>query len=528
MNPKLEAAVRYVKHRGLDVDRPDTEYAALSGLSEKTVKRNRAGITSYYKQATSIAAPEAAVMDARFIEHLFIKTKLNSFRDVLGVLCGYLLVYRGEGLKEVKQYSQIVNLGQAFVDILLRVLSRKDYSAGVPIHSSSKSLSYLKRLDKAYPFLKSYFSINDKYYAGAFSKRHTLTRRTEVLIKQLGVLLSNNLATYVQLLGKHMAGSALNGTNKLLDDRQQLDVKPMALPELLYQLPVLYRPPFICLSGKWTSAISKDFICLDVNDLVQLSLPSLLHVMGIAFLGGDHRTIVVPLKNLSSTNPDHGRHYNIFTRLRSDERKGLGYINYDISGGIQIISFSILYKYEPSWYQAVDDLMDAYPMIFSYGWFPEYKKQLRADLAAQLDISVDEVKQLLTAYANGSNKSIGKNDLLQQFRDESDRLRREVIVAVETHNQWLRKQAESQSKHSFPEDFDWENRDEDDGMARQKSSVFFFIWTYFEKQIRDAMLSVVDDGIPVHDAIYSKHKLPFHVFTDAIEKQTGFQVHVTH
>jgi hypothetical protein len=250
--------------------------------------------------------------------------------------------------------------------------------------------------------------------------------------------------------------------------------------------------------------------------------------MGIAFLGGDHRTIVVPLKNLSSTNPDHGRHYNIFTRLRSDERKGLGYINYDISGGIQIISFSILYKYEPSWYQAVDDLMDAYPMIFSYGWFPEYKKQLRADLAAQLDISVDEVKQLLTAYANGSNKSIGKNDLLQQFRDESDRLRREVIVAVETHNQWLRKQAESQSKHSFPEDFDWENRDEDDGMARQKSSVFFFIWTYFEKQIRDAMLSVVDDGIPVHDAIYSKHKLPFHVFTDAIEKQTGFQVHVTH
>lgn len=56
--------------------------------------------------------------------------------------------------------------------------------------------------------------------------------------------------------------------------------------------------------------------------------------------------------------------------------------------------------------------------------------------------------------------------------------------------------------------------------------MFFFIWTYFEKQIRDAMLSVVDDGIPVHDAIYSKHEVPFATFEQAILDKAEFEVRI--
>ena len=41
------------------------------------------------------------------------------------------------------------------------------------------------------------------------------------------------------------------------------------------------------------------------------------------------------------------------------------------------------------------------------------------------------------------------------------------------------------------------------------------------------MLSVVDDGIPVHDAIYSKHQIPYEDFEAEILKQTGFQVRIT-
>lgn len=68
----------------------------------------------------------------------------------------------------------------------------------------------------------------------------------------------------------------------------------------------------------------------------------------------------------------------------------------------------------------------------------------------------------------------------------------------------------------------------DDEAERKKSSVFFFIWTYYEKQISDAMLTVVPDGIPVHDAIYSRHQVPLVDFETAIKKQTDFEVKVSH
>jgi hypothetical protein len=88
----------------------------------------------------------------------------------------------------------------------------------------------------------------------------------------------------------------------------------------------------------------------------------------------------------------------------------------------------------------------------------------------------------------------------------------------------------NQSKHEFPDDLDWKSseREEEPKLARQKSSVFFFIWTHYEKQIRDAMLSLVDDGIPLHDAIYSKHDLPCEDFEKAISEQNGFEVKISH
>jgi hypothetical protein len=135
---------------------------------------------------------------------------------------------------------------------------------------------------------------------------------------------------------------------------------------------------------------------------------------------------------------------------------------------------------------------------------------------------------LLTAYANGSQKQVGNSSKLQEFYEQSDQLRREAVSTIATHKVGLLSSAIRQSKKSFPEDMDWqsiekEGKGED---ARHKASVFFFIWTHFEKQIRDAMLSVVNDGIPVHDATYSKHKVPFHLFEQAVLNKTGFQVKI--
>ena len=86
-----------------------------------------------------------------------------------------------------------------------------------------------------------------------------------------------------------------------------------------------------------------------------------------------------------------------------------------------------------------------------------------------------------------------------------------------------------QSKHTFDAQIDWKSTTRlEDETERKKSSVFFFIWTYYEKQIRDAMLSLTPDGIPVHDAVYSRHQIALEDFEARILEQTGFEVKVSH
>ena len=519
MNTNLKSAVRYLKHRGLGDKRPNTELAALSGLDEKTIHRNKSLITSYYATASRCTLSEASLMDDRLIKHILSSTKLNSFSDLLGAICGYLLVYRDGDLSSIKRLSQVTLFGKYYFDILLRILSNKDQTKGAAIHSKNIPLRYLRKHDQ---FFNKHFNVNDKYYAGSHSKRYMLTSKSRAVVKKLGVLLKNNLIQYVRLLGEHM-----EGVGSIYND-YSLRMVPLTLPnQYLVTKSVLYTPPYICSSGRRTFVKHKDCIALSVDELANLSLPSLLQVMGIASLSTDKRSVIVPLKNLSSTDPNLGRIYNIFTRLRGAERKALGYNNYDMSGGIQIISFGLLYKYAGHLYQTHDDLFQEYPMIFSYGYDQDYKDDLRKTLAAKLGIGIQEVKALLTAYANGSNKKAGDNDQLAQFREESDKLRREVISVVQRHRPEVRELAANQSRHDFPEQIDWEDTTKNDKTARKMASVYFFIWTYFEKQIRDVMLSLVDDGVPVHDAVYSKRVIPFEDFEDAIFKQTGFEVKIS-
>jgi hypothetical protein len=135
---------------------------------------------------------------------------------------------------------------------------------------------------------------------------------------------------------------------------------------------------------------------------------------------------------------------------------------------------------------------------------------------------------LLTAYSNGSQKKVGQSEQLKAFFKESDQLRREVVATIGAHQPELLESAIEQSKHSFPEDMDWQSIEKEatGQESRDKASVFFFIWTYFEKQIRDAMLSVVDDGIPVHDAIYSKQVVDYKTFEKTVLDTTGFDVKI--
>ena len=61
-------------------------------------------------------------------------------------------------------------------------------------------------------------------------------------------------------------------------------------------------------------------------------------------------------------------------------------------------------------------------------------------------------------------------------------------------------------------------------ILRNKSSVFFFVWTYYEMLIRKAMLECLPDGIEVHDAVYSKMDVDIQEIEAVIFRCSGFKV----
>lgn len=493
MNKELEKAIRYLNYLRLN-NRPNVELAFLSDLDVKTVTRNKANIKQYFINPPGPSEQECLELAERAVNY-FLDAEggqnIESFKELFGALCSYLLVYRFGILSDVKTKSQAVKAGQSFINIALQILAYKDASEGVRIHSSNRSLTYLKKTkNKGTAIFDQLFQTDGSYEAGVRSKRYKLTNLSDDIINELGTLLRNNLIKYVPLVSKHMKGMGI--ISKII--------------------PVY--DPLVCLPSNRTFSNPPQYIHLSVNDVLKLSLVSMIQVLNLVQLNTVGKPFSVPLKNLASTDENLGRDYNIFTRLRSHERTALGYLNYDLSSGIQIISFGILYKYS-----ADPDLFEKYPLLSKYGWDPEYKSTVREMVAKDLGKNAGEVKQLLTSYANGFSKPSSKSKLLAEFHNESDMLRREVISVIAQSEPDIHEAAVNQSKHVFPPNIDWKDDSKDQNLAREKASVFFFIWTYFEKQIRDAMLSVVTDGIPVHDAVYSKQKVPFSDIETAVLAQ---------
>ena len=501
MNKELEKTVRYLKHLGLD-NRSSVEIAALASVSAKTVARSKIKIDSYFFSAPPPSPQELSELDRRAVGYFLGVESMKTFasvRGLLGALCGYLIVYKSGLSPDIKTREQAIQAGEHFLDIVLRILAYKDHSNGVPIHSKNQSLKYLKRLGKSKGLFDKLFTTGKAYKSSAFSKSYGLTGISESLLDELEDLLKDNLIQYVSLVDKHIG---------------RVDGITEGCP--------LFGPLPICLSSNRTFTNPPTHMELSVKEVVKLSLVSMIQVLNIAQINnGFGKPFCVPLHNLAGTDETKGRTYNIFTRLRSKERLDLGYHNYDISSGLQIISFGILYRYA-----SCPDLFEQYPLIFKYAWDPKYKAKVRQEIANDLGIPVDEVKALLTAFANGSKKKTGNSKLLDDFQQESEQLRREVISIIAQYEPKILDAAKNQSKRDLSDVNDWKDDQIEDGLDREKSSVFFFVWTYFEKKIRDAMLTVVNDGIPVHDAIYSKQLVPFIDFEAAILSQTGFEVKI--
>ena len=501
MNANLERVLRVLKKRDLIDSTPAVEIARLSGLSRKTISQSKNEIQEYLKIAPLASEKDEAIVDRKIIDtyidkaiHSTKKSK-HYYSNILGAIAGYVLRHETDLINHVQNIDKVINIGKAYINLVTQIQARKG-NEGTPIHSKSKDAEYLLKENNKVGFVDDLFKRADNYSTGMFSKSWSLKDKAEEI-------------------------------NRIISEKMiELIKKNNNLPFEWVTDTDTHIPPLICADKSVTSPLPPELLSvdLDIGRLGTLSVPSIFQVLNSASPSLDPNSISVSLSNLANIDESLGRTYNVFSRLRSSERKELGFINYDISGGIQIISFSILYHHPTD-----PELFNRFPMLFSYGWEPEYKKNLRNQIAKDLRISVDEVKRLLTAYANGSKRDAEGSLELEQFQRESDALRREVTSVTAQYEPEILETAIKQSKHEFPEDLDWKSTEpEEPELAKKKSSVFFFIWTHYEKKIRDAMLTVVDDGIPLHDAIYSKHDLPCKDFEEAILEQTGFEVKISH
>ena len=147
-------------------------------------------------------------------------------------------------------------------------------------------------------------------------------------------------------------------------------------------------------------------------------------------------------------------------------------------------------------------------------------------IAQALSIIEPEVKAKLTAFANGSVSGKEKHPHYQAYQAESDKLRRAVLKHVSQHDPDVLTRAREQSKRELPEELDWSDIESEESSEemRNKASVFFFVWTWYERWIRQAMLNVLPDGIKLHDAVYSKLNIPVETVQDAIRSITGFEI----
>ena len=121
--------------------------------------------------------------------------------------------------------------------------------------------------------------------------------------------------------------------------------------------------------------------------------------------------------------------------------------------------------------------------------------------------------------------------ILQAYYYEARLLSEEIITTAEPSVLAI---AETYAKHQWKKiwnDKKKEYKYELDYSKFKESSLFFFIWTQYERQIRNSMMSCFDEPESchqVHDAVYSKQQLDPSIIEAKVLKDTGFKVKISH
>ena len=212
------------------------------------------------------------------------------------------------------------------------------------------------------------------------------------------------------------------------------------------------------------------------------------------------------------------RVYSVFTSISSETRESLGYINYDIGAALQTIALRLI----------PEENQDLYPL---HKELVDNKHSFRSKVMKETGKSHEWVKEELPKLDN-MDRYTTKSETLKEYFLEAECLRDDVLQYQKKVNYETYNKAHLRAKNAIEKIWNDEIGKYDFIPTEEKkeSSVFFFLWTQFERDIREAMklpFTNRDTVIDVHDAVYSKEVINFTLLEQVVLEQTGFEVNIS-
>ena len=212
----------------------------------------------------------------------------------------------------------------------------------------------------------------------------------------------------------------------------------------------------------------------------------------------------------------NSRVYSVFTSISSETRKLLGYTNYDIGSALQTICLQLV------------ENQNLYPL---HQELMRDKKAFRQKVADETGQDLPWVKTELSKIDNLDKvpKRYANYPTLQAYFKESLPMRKEIIDNAEPA---IKEIAYSHAKPKW-EKGDWNEEKKEYNWTwstKKESSVFFFIWTQWERQIRHAMMECFTNPQAchqVHDAVYSREDIAPRVIEAKVFDKTEFKVTIS-
>lgn len=406
---------------------------------------------------------------------------------------------------------------------------------------SRTEISTIDRLMLSLGMLINFHQLDQTFDMAYVSVREIMSRFTTMALRDLGILRNMDIFklykygevvfdTYLKALNGsgriHSKDSSMRWLNEA--DTLQLKAKLFSARNHSYQAGVQsmqYAPTELAdkvFDTTLTLLLSIDFEENDIefcplDFIVPITLIREIRLRDTMLLLGDcigynNGFVIRPI----ITDNQFSRVYSVFTSISSETRKKLGFINYDIGSALQTISLQLVK--DPSKYPLHQQLVND-------------RNAFRRKIAEEVNEDIAWVKQELTSADNRDKmpKQYESIPTLKAYFEEALILRKEVIDSAEPQ---LLERAMAFAKPIWKKVWDANKKVFQfiDTQERKESSVFFFIWTQWERQIREVMMSCFSnprDCHQVHDAIYSREDIDPSVIEATVLEQTGFKVSIS-